>query len=69
MLPGVARACSTRRPGLLIFAGEAETAGSTRCWRRGAGELKPLYNFMDDLPGSKARRSRCRRRRRAHLGP
>ena len=46
--------CSPARP----------RAGSTRCCAMPPrGELKPLYNFMKDLPGIEERRSRsCRRR-------
>ena len=37
--------------GISLFAGEAEEAGSTRCCATpGGGKLKPLYNYMDDLP-------------------
>src|SRR3954447_26439684 len=37
--------------GISFFAGEAEQGGAAAVFRdAGTGALKPLYNFMDDLP-------------------
>ena len=54
-----------RRPWASRCSPARRKAGSTRCCATPCGALKPLYNFMNDLPGSKARRSRCCRRERA----
>ena len=37
--------------GISIFAGEAENRFDAFLQDAAAGQLKPLYNFMDDLPG------------------
>ena len=60
--------------GISLFAGEAEEAGSTTVLRdAAAGTLKPLYNYMDDLPGIEGdadavscRGRACRAHRRPH---
>jgi hypothetical protein len=40
-----------RKMGVSMFAGEAEGRLETVLLDAAAGELKPLYNFMNDLPG------------------
>jgi hypothetical protein len=45
--------------GLSVFASEAEGRLDELLRDAYAGQLKPLYNYMSDLPASKARRSRC----------
>ena len=58
--------------GISFFAGEAEGSGSTRCCATpGLGKLKPLYNFMDDLPSLEGEPAPILPRKdlRAHDGP
>jgi radical SAM superfamily enzyme YgiQ (UPF0313 family) len=42
-----------RDMGISVFAGEAETRFDVVLRDVAAGQLKPLYNFIDDLPGIK----------------
>ncbi|MGO7998324.1 hypothetical protein ACC734_39175, partial [Rhizobium ruizarguesonis] len=46
---------SCRDMGISMFAGEAEGRLDMLLRDAAAGELKPLYNFMNDLPGSGVR--------------
>ena len=65
MLPEMPTRSRRRRRtlGISLFAGEAEGRFDEVLRDACAGTLKPLYNFMNDLPGLEARRCRsCRRR-------
>ena len=44
-----------RRMGVSLFAGEAEGRLEQVLRDAAAGALKPLYNFMNDLPGNRGR--------------